>query len=118
MTNGAASSILVEYRGEPAALVGGRRLSFLGDVRHLPPGHPVVRVVAHMAFYAQLVLVGETPGPYDDHGAQRFARFALIDFDQLDRRAGESDASLAARFRIPLEQIPRARRELGARDGG
>jgi hypothetical protein len=111
------SSVLVQYQGIPAALVNARRLSFLGDVRHLPPGHPLVRVVTHMAFYAQLVLLGEMPGPYSDEDAGRFARFALIDPDELGERAAEDDAALAARFRVPLPEVARARQELGGADG-
>jgi len=92
-----------------------RRFSFLGDVGHLPPGHPVVRVVAYMAYYAQLVLSGDL-GDYTDRDAEVFARSALIDYEQLDLRSTESDESLAAHFRIPIEQIARAREELCAED--
>jgi hypothetical protein len=111
------SSILVLYRGAPAALVGARQLSFIDDVRHLPPGHPVVRFVAHMAFYAQLVLTGEMPPGYTDEDAERFARLALVDPDELARLHRMSDATLAARFRVPVEEIEQARTELGATDG-
>ena len=107
-----ASSILVQYAGRPAALVGIRRLSFLGDVRHRPPGDPVVRVVSHMAYYAQLVLSGQMPGPYTDQDAERFARLALIDERELGGRVDESDAALARAFRVPAEQVARARQEL------
>jgi len=111
------SSVLVQYRGTPVALVGARHLSFLGDVRHLPPRHPVVRIVAHMAYYAQLVLGGEMPGPYTDKDAEQFARYALIDEEDLGRRAGESDSALAAHFRVPHDEVARARRDLGCEDG-
>jgi hypothetical protein len=109
------STILVSYDGAPAALVGVRRFSFLGAVRHLPPGHPVVRVVAYMAYYAQLVLSGDM-GDYSDRDAELFARSALIDYEHLASRVGESDKSLATHFRIPVEQITKAREELGAYD--
>ena len=109
------STILVSYEDAPAALVGVRRFSFLGDVRHLPPGHPVVRVVAYMAYYAQLVLTGDM-GDYTDREAELFARSALIDYEQLAARSSESDDALATRFRIPIEQITKAREELDAYD--
>jgi hypothetical protein len=109
------SSILVSYRGAPAALVGMRRLSFLGDTRHLPPGHPVVRVVAYMAYYAQLILGEQLPGPYTDPDAERFARYALIDAGELRRGRNASDDDLASRFGVPVEQIVVARSE---GDGG
>ena len=107
------SSILVTYEGSPAALVGLRRLSFLGRMRHLPPGDPLVRVVAYMAYYAQLVLSGDM-ADYSDRDAELFARSALIDYGQLAIRPGESAESLAAHFRIPVEQIAKAREELNA----
>jgi len=109
------STILVTYEGAPAALVGARRFSFLGDARHLPPGHPVVRVVAYMAYYAQLVLSGDM-GDYNDQDAERFARSALIDYEQLAVRSAESDEALAAQLRIPIEQVKKAREELSAYD--
>ena len=103
------TGILVNYRGGPAALVGTTRFSFLGDVRHLPPGHPDVRIVVHMSCYARLVLLGEMPRPYTDEYAERFARFALIDDGQLGRN---SDQTLARRFAVPSDQVARAREEL------
>ncbi len=105
------STILVTYEGAPAALVGVRRFSFLGEVRHLPPGHPVVRVVAYMAYYAQVVLSGEL-SDYTDRDAEMFARSALIDYEQLAIRPGASAESLAAHFRVPVDQIAKAREEL------
>jgi hypothetical protein len=112
-TGNDVSSILIVYQGAPAALVGATRLSFLREVRHLPPGHPVVRVVAYMAYYAQLVLTRQMPSPYTDDDAERFARVALIDPDDLVQRLGHSDEVLATHFQLPLEQIRRAREELG-----
>jgi hypothetical protein len=106
------TDILVLYRHSPAALVGPTRFSYLGEIRHLPPGHPTVRMVTHMGYYAQLVLTGQLPDSYADEDAERFARFALIDPEELQRRARESDAGLAARFRVPAEQIELARQEL------
>ena len=107
------SSILVTFEGTPAALVGARRFSFLGDVRSLPPGDPVVRVVTYMAYYAQLVLSGDM-GDYTDREAELFARYALIDYEHLRLSADDSDESLAAHFRIPVQQIVKAREELDA----
>jgi len=66
-----------------------------------------------MAYYAQLVLAGELSAPYGDSDAERFARLALIDPDEFHARLDESDAQLAARFRIPPDQIRLARTERG-----
>jgi hypothetical protein len=106
-------TILVLYRGAAVALVGVRRLSFLGDLRHLPPGDPVIRVVTHMAYYAGLVLAGEMPAPYTDSDAARFARFALIDQDELARSVCDSHEALAERFGVPVQEVVEARREFG-----
>jgi hypothetical protein len=111
------SSILIQYRGTPAALVNARQLSFLGEVRHLPPGNPIVKVVAHMGYYAQLVLSGRMPGPYTDGDAERFARLALIDEGELALLGGATDAELAARFGVPIEEVVKARREIEGPDG-
>jgi hypothetical protein len=108
-----SGSILVVYDRAPAALVGHRRLSFIGAFRRLPPGDPTVRVVSYMAYYAQLVLAGEMPVPYSDVDAVRFARLALIDPDELAGRLAEPEDPLAAHFRVPVEQIRRAKQELG-----
>ena len=115
---GDARDILVIYQDSPAALVGPTRFSFLGDVRHLPPGDPVVRVVTHMGYYAQLVLTRRLPGPYTHEDAERFARYALVDPAELSRLADESDAALASAFRVPPAQIRLARQDLGDPDAG
>ena len=64
-----------------------------------------------MAYYAQLVLSGDM-SDYSDRDAELFARSALIDYGQLAIRPTESPESLAAHFRIPVEQITKARQEL------
>ncbi|MGH2857052.1 MAG: hypothetical protein ACRDMJ_06160 [Solirubrobacteraceae bacterium] len=111
----AITAVLVCYRRAPAALVSRREVSFVGTVRHLPPGHPVVRMTAYMAYYAQLALAGEVT--YSDALAERFARAALIDHRDLARRASEPAERLALRYRVPVEQIAEARRELLGHDG-
>jgi hypothetical protein len=109
-------SLLVCYQGAPAALVSLTQTSFVGDVRHLPPGDPTVRMVVYMAYYAELVLAGEIPDRYADDDAERFARLALIDPPGLARHGDENDEVLAAHYRVPLEEINHARRELRSRD--
>jgi hypothetical protein len=108
-------SILVSYDNQPAALVNARHVTFVCD--ELPAGHPRLRMLIYMARYAQLIADGERPGPYSDEDAQRFARAALIDAAQLRAHRDESDEQLAARFNLPLEQIPAARRDLATAGG-
>jgi len=113
---GGSLDILILYDGAPAALVGLTRFSYVGELRRLPPANPLVRVVTHMGYYAQLVLAGRMPVAYTDEDAERFARSALIDPDELARRLAASDDLLASHFRVPPEQIERARQELGETD--
>lgn len=113
----AITTVLVCCHRVPAALVSCREVTFVGTVRHLPPGHPVVRMTTYMAYYAQLALAGEVAGGYSDALAERFARAALIDHRDLARRANEPAERLALRYRVPVEQIAKARQELGGHDG-
>jgi hypothetical protein len=103
-------SILVTYNDQPAALVNARHVTFV--CAELPAGHPRLRMLIYMARYAQLIASGERSGPYTDADAERFARAALIDQNQLRAHCHESDQQLAARFNLPIEQIPAARRDL------
>ena len=105
------TAILVSYQGAPVALAGPRRTDLVGELPDLPAGDPDARFALRMTYYAQLVARGELPGPYTDQDAQRFARVALIDPDQLARLADHTDDDLAEHFGIPVEQIPAARAE-------
>jgi hypothetical protein len=105
-------SILVTYENEPVALVNARHVSFLPPASDLPGGHRRLRLFIYMARYAQLIASGDRPEPYADADAERFARAALIDPGELRAHRGESDESLVDRFRLPIEQIRHARREL------
>jgi hypothetical protein len=55
-------------------------------------------------------------GDYSDRDAELFARSALIDYEQLASRSGDSDESLATEFRIPIDQLSKAREELSGAD--
>ncbi len=103
-------SILVTYNDESAALVNARHVTFV--CAELPAGHPRLRMLIYMARYAQLIASGERSGPYTDADAERFARGALVSPDEPRRHWHESDEQLAARFGLPLEQIPAARQDL------
>lgn len=105
-------SILISYDGEPVALVNARLVTFIGSSTDLPDGSPLLRMLLYMARYAQLVATGERLGPYTDEDAERFARAALIDPVQLRAHRDETNNQLAARFKLPVEQIPAARCEL------
>jgi hypothetical protein len=68
-----------------------------------------------MAYYAQLVLTDEL-ADYNDRDAERFARSALIDYEQLAAGSADSDEALAAQLRIPIGQIAKAREDLSGCD--
>lgn len=102
---------LVCYQGRPAAVASAERFTLVGEAEGLPDGDPTVRFVAYMALYARDLIAREQHGSYHDEDAERFARHALIDPDTLDQHAHIPDAELAARLRVPTEQVGAARRE-------
>ncbi|HUA48701.1 MAG TPA: hypothetical protein VMA77_25945 [Solirubrobacteraceae bacterium] len=105
-------SILVSYDGQPIALVNRRHTTLVGQAADLPTGHPLLRTATWMAAYAKLVATNELPGPYKDPDAERFARAALIDPEELRKRPTETDETLAVRFQVPIRHISLARAEM------
>jgi hypothetical protein len=106
------ATILVAYENEPVARVSAESVEFLPATTQLAPGEARLRLVMYMVRYAELVARGERPAPYDDEDAERFARRALIDPTELAAHCADSDEQLAGRFRLPAEQLAKARREL------
>jgi len=109
------ASILITYNGQPVALANRRHSTLVADAAQLPAGEPRVRMATWMAVYAKLVLVHQLRGPYTDRDAERFARAALIDSQELLRHACQTDQQLSHRFGVPVEEIAAARAESHAR---
>jgi uncharacterized protein DUF955 len=77
-----------------------------------------VRFACALALHAFEVATGLEPGPFDQRRAERFARALLMPADEFLAVAGQSDAELAARFGVPIEQVPIRRIELRSRESG
>jgi hypothetical protein len=83
----------------------------------LPDGHPLKTFVCFLALYARDVLTGGLPGDpwrYEPACGERYAREALIPRREFLAVRNRSDSWLAARFRVPIEQIAWRRRDLAA----
>ena len=105
---------LVMYRGEIAAIVGGRRFYLSPQFDDLQLDDPLVVFVSFMASYALQVKDGSAPGPYSDERAELFARLALMDddeFAELDAQ-GFGDDVIAGHFSVPPEQVAAKRDDL------
>ena len=105
---------MVMYRGEIAAMVGGRRFYLAPQFDHLDLDDPLVVFVSFMASYALAVKDGSAPGPYTDERAERFARLVLIDddeFREFDANRFE-DRLIAGHFGVPVEQVEEKRHDL------
>jgi hypothetical protein len=106
---------LISYNCAPAAVAGATRVWLAPAIDDLPRGHPLRRFVAAMCMYAHDVRHGLVPGPYTDQRAELYARCLLLPDRAVGAAAGLTDAELAERFDVPLEQARAKRGELRAR---
>ncbi len=67
-----------------------------------------------MALHAFEVGTGIEEGPLDQRRAECFARELLMPAEVFRDNAEETDAELAKRFGVPVEQVPERRFELAA----
>jgi hypothetical protein len=67
----------ISQLGTPVALASRDRFWLAAAIEALPAGHARRIHVAFMALYARDVLAGETPAPYTDAAADRFARLVV-----------------------------------------
>jgi hypothetical protein len=75
--------------------------------------HPLVRFACALCLHAFEVTTGLEQGPFEQERAERFARELLMPAHEFLDMADESDAGLAERFGVPVEQVPARRLELG-----
>jgi hypothetical protein len=73
--------------------------------------HPERRFVGALCLYSHAVDTGQAAGPYDQDEAEHFARALLMPPDDYDDAAEASDAELAERFTVPLDQAIARRRD-------
>ena len=106
---------LIVYDGWPVALAGADEVHLhpaLLELAELEEGHALVRFACALALHAFEVATGLEQGPFDQGRAERFARALLMPAEEFLAVADESDAELAGRFGVPIEQVPARRMEL------
>jgi len=103
---------LISYNCAPAAVAGATRVWLAPAIDDLPRGHPLRRFVAAMCLYAHDVPGGLVPGPYSDQRAELYARCLLLPDQAVTAATTLTDAELAERFGVPLEQARAKRGEL------
>ena len=108
---------LIRYDGWPIALAGTDSVVFhpaLLDLAARDEAHPLVRFTCAMALHAFEVDTGLEARPFEQHRAERFARELLMPAELFRANVEETDAELAERFGVPVEQVPERRVELAA----
>jgi len=108
---------LIVYSGWPVALAGADEVYLhpaLLELADREQGHALVRFVCGLALHAFELATRLEEGPFDQGRAERFARALLMPAEEFLALADESDAELAGRFGVPIEQVPARRMELGS----
>src|SRR4051812_46929172 len=95
----------VMFRRRLAAAATANRFFLASHVDVLEEDHPDRVFISLMCCYARDVLVGVSPGPYADETAELAVRAALIDDVDFAGHQQMTDATLAERYGVPLEQI-------------
>ena len=101
-----ASTPLIEYEGRFVAVVG--RTRFYMAVDDLDPA--AVWFVAVMCLCKHEVDEGHIAGPFTSELAAQWARLVLIGLGSFS--TGATDAELAERLFVPVDQVALARAEL------
>jgi hypothetical protein len=107
----------ITYKGELVALASARRAHIVAPwLAAKPPGDPHLRFVAHMCLCYGEVAAGRLDEPFSSELAERWARRALMDPALLATATAQRDDELASRWKVPVEQVRIARRELHGGD--
>jgi hypothetical protein len=108
---------LISYHGRPAALVAPERVHVIARwLADAPAGDPDVRFVLFMCVFARLVQLGRVPCAFSTTDAERWARSALIDDDELIAHPHRPAHDHAHRAGVPTEQVAIRLRELNVPD--
>ena len=108
----------ISYRGQLVAIATPTRVHLAPAVAGLPRADPTLRFIAAMCLYSRDLDTGELPGPYRSEDAELYARCVLLPDDEFERHQHERDGRLAARFRVPLEQVRPKREDLATPPAG
>jgi hypothetical protein len=105
--------VVVRYGGVIAAVGTDDCVYFLPPITALERDHPRRRFVGVVALVAREMALGPDPEPYDEGLAQFYARILLMPNDEFELLSDElSDAELAERFNVPLEQVAAKRADV------
>jgi IrrE N-terminal-like domain len=102
----------ITYQGELVAIATRTRVHLAPDVAALGREHPRLRFIAAMCLYSRDLDTGELTGPYSTEEAELYARCVLLPDEEFERRRHDPDDLLAARFRMPLEQVAAKRKDI------
>jgi hypothetical protein len=100
------------YRGELVAIATRARVHLAPEVAALLRGDPRLRFVAAMCLYSRDVDTDELAGPYRSEDAELYARCVLLPDEEFELHRREPDDRLAARFRVPVEQVRAKRNDI------
>ena len=100
----------ITYCGRVVAACTGECFLLADDLAYRPPGDPELVFVVMMCSYATDIARGLLPGPFDDVGARRYARAALIPEELLERPELDVDHTAAA-LGVPAHELREARDE-------
>jgi hypothetical protein len=105
----------IRYPNRSVALCAGADVLLAPEIAALEPDHPTRSFVSMLcAFSAEVDAGAASHGVrgYSSAAAQRSARRELMPDELFRPLAHRADPELAEAFGIPLEQIPKQRREL------
>jgi hypothetical protein len=103
----------ITYAGELVAIATPASVHLAPEIAGLSRGDPRLRFVAAMCLYSRDLDSGELEGPYRPGDAELYARCVLLPDEEFELRWQEPDDRLAARFRVPLEQVRAKRNDIG-----
>jgi hypothetical protein len=103
----------ITYAGELVAIATPARVHLAPEIAVLPRGDPRLRFVAAMCLYSRDVDLDEVAGPYRSEDAELYARCLLLPDEEFELHRREPDDRLAARFRVPVEQVCAKRNDIG-----
>jgi hypothetical protein len=112
---------LIQYRGWPLALALPDRVlphPALEALAERDEAEPLVRFACALALYAFELHAGLIEAPFDQARAERYAHELLMPAETFGPVVCVTDAELAERFSVPVEQVGARRLDLGPRSAG
>lgn len=105
----------ISYRSQPAAMAGRDRFWLVDELEALDTDDPIRVWVTWLCRYAQRVLTGQLPGPYDPNRGDVFVRAILMPDEEFLAVAHKPEHEVARAFNVPIEQVNARAAELAER---